>query len=220
LFHTNKISNPSIEELRQKEKFEPVAELHHDQIKDFIRNQITAESTIMRIYMIYQIVMLLTGIYFSIRSIFLALHGNLQPFLIVLAGLAFTFTFLIIIHELLHAIALKLTGAGKISFGGFLKKFIFYAAADGFVMNSRQFGLVALTPFVVIKLLTLGGIIFLFNQDWIYFAITVMSAHSFFCAGDIILLAFFYRFPDSEIFTYDSKAENKSYFYREKPDKS
>jgi hypothetical protein len=214
LFHTNRSGNPGIEELRQSDDFELFAELPHDQIKDFIRNNITEESRIIRIYMVYQVIMILTGIFFLSRSVVLVIRGDPKPFLFVLGSLVFTLTLLVIIHELLHGLALKIAGAKKIKFGGYFKKFIFYAEADRFVMNRRQFAFVALTPFTVIKILTLAGIILFFNQPILYFPVIIMSAHSLFCAGDIVILSFFFRYPGLEVFTYDSAVERKSYFFR------
>jgi len=129
-------------------------------------------------------------------------------------ALIFCFSALIILHELLHGIALKLAGAKRVSYGGYFKKFIFYAEADQFVINRHQFAFIALTPLFVVKLITLIGIIFFFNQPALYFLIFVMSAHSLFCAGDIGLLSVFYQIKNIEIFTFDLKAEKTSYFYR------
>lgn len=126
----------------------------------------------------------------------------------------FCFTFLVIIHELLHGLALKFTGAKKINYGGYLRKFVFYAEADSHILNRRQFAILALTPLVVIKLLTVAGIVIFWHHPTIYFFVLVMSTHSLFCAGDVALLSLFYKNMKDEIFTYDVKAEKTSYFYR------
>jgi hypothetical protein len=210
----NKIKNPSIEALHQKEEYELVAELSHSQIKEFVKNQIRDDSKLIKYFMIYQVLMVLTGIFFLIRSLFLAFNGNMRPLIYILAAFAFCFSFLIIIHELLHAAGLKLTGAGHIRIGGIAKKFIFYAEADRHVLNRKQFAFVALIPLIVIKIASLTGIIVLINMPAIYFPIMVMSIHSLFCAGDIIMLSVFYRFPGSELFTFDITEERKSYYYK------
>jgi hypothetical protein len=164
--------------------------------------------------MIYQILMIIVGMFFLTRSIVLAFQSSITPLYYTLAALVFCFSVLIIIHELLHGIALKLAGAKRVTYGGYLRKFIFYAEADQFVINRRQFAFIALTPLFAVKLITLIGIIFLFNQPVFYFLIFVMSAHSLFCAGDIGLLSVFYKIKNIEIFTFDVKAEKTSYFYR------
>lgn len=206
--------NPSIEELRNSGEYELLAQLNHHQIKEFVINQLTNNGKIIKIYMIYQIVMIMIGMFFFTRSIVLAFQGSVNQLYYSLAALVFCFTILIVIHELLHGIALKLSGASRVSYGGYLKKFIFYAEADQFVINRKQFAFIALTPLFAVKLVTLIGIILLFNQPVFYFLIFVMSAHSLFCAGDIGLLSLFFKNRNSEIYTFDVKAEKTSYYYR------
>lgn len=206
--------NPGIEELQNREKFELLAELSHDQVKEFVIAQLSDDGKIVRSFMIYQLIMIFIGIIFLTRSVALLLHGNTTQILISLATLLFCFTFLIIIHELLHGLALKFTGAKKINYGGYLRKFVFYAEADSHILNRRQFAILALTPLVVIKLLTVAGIVIFWHHPTIYFFVLVMSTHSLFCAGDVALLSLFYKNMKDEIFTYDVKAEKTSYFYR------
>jgi hypothetical protein len=216
LFLINKTKNPTIKVLQENDDFELVAELSHSQIKNFIINQIGKGGKIIKIYMIYQALMILIGLFFITRSLVLALRDNLSPLLFTIGGLLITFTLLIIIHELLHGLALKLAGARHVTFGAYPKKFIFYSEADRHVLNRRQFTFVALTPLFAVKIISLAAIIMYLNHPFFYLPVLIMSAHSLFCAGDIGMLSFFYYYRDSEIFSYDVKAEKKSYFYRKK----
>jgi hypothetical protein len=128
----------------------------------------------------------------------------------------FSLTALIVIHELLHALAYLSTGARKISFGLIPRKFVFYAMADRQVIASRAFHLVALTPFLVVKLVCLVGVVLFFNQPPMYFLLGVMCLHSLFCAGDIAMLDFYRWHKGKEIFNFDDKSEGKTYFYARK----
>lgn len=206
--------NPTIDELRNSGEYELIAKLNHSRIKEFVIEQLTGNSKIIRIYMIYQILMIMIGLFFFTSSIVIAFQSSLTPLYFSLAAMVFCFSGLIIIHELLHGIALKISGAKHVTFGGYLKKFVFYAEADQFVINQRQFAYIALTPLFVVKLITIIGIIFFFNLPIFYFLIFVMSAHSLFCAGDIGLLSIFYQHKNTEIFTFDVKVEKTSYFYK------
>lgn len=210
------MANPTIRELQNEERFDLLAEVSHKEIKEFVVKQLTSGGNLVRIYMIYQGVMILTGSVFLILSVIAFFRGYKEPLLICGATLVFCFSLLIVIHELLHGIALKLSGAKKVSFGGYLKKFVFYAEADQTVFNRKQFAFIALTPLFVIKLLTVAGIILLFNSPFVYFFIIVMSAHSLFCAGDIGLLSIFHTNGKEEIFTYDEKKKKTSYYYQRK----
>ncbi len=209
------MANPTIEELQNEEQFKLIAKLNHQQIKDFVLQQLSTEGKIVRLFMVYQILMILIGLFFFTRSIVQIFQDNAEPFYYSLGGLVFCFTLLIIIHELLHGAALKIIGVKRINFGGYLKKIIFYAEADRYVLNRKQFAFIALTPLVVLKIVTLTGIIVFLNSPLLYFFVFVMSAHSLFCAGDIGLLSIFYKYKDSEIYTYDVKAEKTSYYYRQ-----
>ena len=209
------MANPTIDELQNSDRFELVARLKHTEIKNFVLEQI-AETTskIVRFYMFYQLLMVLTGMFFLARAIVFVFRNYYEPFVISLAAVVFSFSFLIVVHEGLHGVALKLSGAPKVSFGGFFRKFIFYAEADRYVMNRKQFAFVALTPLIVVKVITLLGIFYFWNQPVFYFFLIVMSAHSLFCAGDIGLLSVFHNDPENEIFTFDVKDEKTSYFYK------
>lgn len=208
------MSNPTIEDLKNKEQFELIAELSHEEIKEFVLQQLSHGGGMVRFFMVYQFLMIVVGIFFFTRSIVLAFQSTLQPLYYSLAALVFCFSLLIIIHELLHGIALKLIGAKNINFGGYFKKFIFYAEADQHVINRKQFTFIALTPLVVVKFVTLIGVLCILHHPAVFFLIFVMSAHSLFCAGDIGLLSIFFQYKNSEVYTFDVNAEKKSYYYR------
>jgi hypothetical protein len=207
------MANPSITELQNEEKFELLADLNHQQIKSFVVYQLMENGKIVRAFMFYQVVMILFGMFFFIRTVVLAIKHFSQPFFISVAAFFFCFTFLVVIHELLHGFAMKMTGASKIRFGGYFRKFIFYAEADQHVFNRKQFAFVALFPFATVKIVSLLGIILSFSTPWVYSWIILMSTHSLFCAGDIGLLSLFYREKNAEIFTFDVRAEKKSYYF-------
>lgn len=208
------MTNPTIEELRESSKYELVAKLNHTDIKEFVIEQLSGNGKLIRVFMFYQVIMIIIGIFFFTRSIVKAFQDYFPPLIYSLAALVFCFSMLVVIHELLHAIALLFTGTRKINFGGYFRKFIFYAEADRHVLNRKQFAFVALTPLIAVKIITLTGVIVFLNEPIFYFFIFVMSAHSLFCAGDIGLLSLFYKEKDTELYTFDVKEEKTSYYYR------
>jgi len=210
------MANPTIEELQNSEDFELIAELDHSQIKEFVIDRLTTNSGLTRFYMYYQTFMILLGIFILTRGIVFAFRETSDPLWFALGALVFSFTFMIPIHEMLHGLAIKFTGAQKVNYGAYLRKFIFYAEADRHVMNRNQFRLVALAPLVVVQVFTLIAGVVLWNTAGLYFVAMIMSVHSLFCAGDIGLLSIFYAEGDRQVFTFDIKAEKKSYYYRRK----
>jgi len=202
--------------LQNSDRFELVARLKHTEIKNFVIEQISkTSSTLVKVYMFYQLLMVLTGMFFLARAIVFVFRNYYEPFLISALAIVFSLSFLIVVHEALHGAALKLTGAKHVAFGGYLKKFIFYAEADRHVLNRKQFAFIALTPLITVKIITLLGIFFFWNQPFFYFFLIIMSAHSLFCAGDIGLLSVFYDDTEKKVYTFDLKDEKTSYFYKQ-----
>lgn len=199
--------------LQNDSQFELLAEVNHQELKEFIVEQISEEKFIIRIYAGYQILMMLIFTFFLTRAIIFAIQLHFEALSGI--GLAFLFSFsaLIVIHELLHAAAYLLTGARKISFGVILKKFIFYALADRQVISKRAFHIVALAPLAVVKLCCLLVLFLIGNSLFFYFALTIMCLHSLFCAGDIAMLAFYNLHRGKEIYNFDNRSEGKTYFY-------
>jgi hypothetical protein len=201
------------EDLQNEAEFELLTEVSHQNLKEFVVEQIRNEKYIIRIYSVYQISMMILFAFFLTRSIVFSVKGNQEPLLGTGIAFVFSLSILIVVHELLHALAYLLTGARKISFGFIPKKFVFYALADRQVIAPRAFHFVALTPFVVVKLICMIGILQFPNDQLMYFLISVMCLHSLFCAGDIAMLAFYNLHRGKEIYNYDNRSEGKTYFY-------
>jgi hypothetical protein len=203
----------SPEDLQNSGEFELLAEVSHQKLREFIVQQISKEKYIIRIYSIYQVAMMAVFFFLLTRSIVLAVKGFPESIIWMGIAVLFSFSLLVVIHELLHALAYWLTGARKISFGLILKKFIFYALADRQVIASRAFHIVALTPFVVVKLICIVGFLQFYNDQLMYFFLSVMCLHSLFCAGDMAMLAFYKLHQGKEIYNFDNRSEGKTYFY-------
>ena len=207
---------PTPEELNQAGEFELLASVAHSRIKDFVLNQVMEDRRIIPYYMVYQTLLFLSALFFFTRSIVLSIRGDSSFLWVSLAAIAFSFTLLVLLHELLHGMVLKAAGAPKVRFGRVPGKFIFYAEADRFVLGKKPFLWVALTPLVAIQLAALILIVRWTGEPLVYFPLLVMCIHSFFCAGDIALISLFYRFPGRNVFTFDSREEKTSYYFVEK----
>jgi hypothetical protein len=194
-------------------QFELLKEVSHQNLREFVLEQVRDEKQIIRLYSVYQIIMMSLFVFILTRNIILSIKGNSDPLLYLGLAVLFSFSLLIVIHELIHALAYLITGSKKISFGVVLKKFVFYALADRQVISSKPFHIVALAPFVLVKLICLVGIALFFNSPVGSFFLTVMCLHSLFCAGDMAMLAFYKMNSDKEIYNFDVRSEGKTYFY-------
>ena len=201
------------EDLQNESEFELLTEVSHQKLREFVMEQITEEKYAIRIYSIYQLIMMIVFVFLLTRGIVLSIKGHSGILIEIGLSIVFSLSALIVIHELLHALAYLLTGARKISFGVIPKKFVFYALADRQVIAKRAFYIVALTPFIVVKLICIIGFIEFYNEQLMYFFLSVMCLHSLFCAGDIAMLAFYRIHKEKEIYNFDNKSEGKTYFY-------
>ncbi len=197
-------------------EFELLAEVSHKKLREFVVRQIREEKVLLPIYSVYQVLMMTLFLFIMTKAIVLAFKGQPDQFVLIALTIVFSFSVLVVIHELLHAAAYLLTGARNISFGYDLRKFIFYALADKQVIGAKAFHLVALAPFIVVKLIGIIGTILFFSEPEMYFFLSVMCIHSLFCAGDMAMLAFYRLNKGKEIFNFDNRSEGKTYFYTRK----
>ena len=204
------------EDLQNNSEFELLAEVSHQKLREFVVEQIRAEKYIIRLYSAYQAIMMTLFVFLLTRSVIFAFKGHSEQITGMGLALLFSFSVLIVIHELLHALAYWLTGARKISFGVILKKFIFYALADRQVIAEKAFHIVALAPLVIVKATCLLVILKTESSVLFYFSLTVMCLHSLFCAGDMAMLAFYRIHRGKEIYNFDNRSEGKTYFYTRK----
>ena len=93
-----------------------------------------------------------------------------------------------------------------------LKKFYFLAMADQFVVNKREFQIVALAPFVIISSLAIIGLFFV-GSLWSFAMLGILLMHTACCSGDFAMLSYFDFHKDKTVVTYDDKENKVSYFY-------
>ena len=127
-------------------------------------------------------------------------------------GLAGYLVIVLPAHEAIHGITYKLLGAPSISFHADWKRMFFFAAADRFVLNRREFILVAAAPFI---LLTIGLLAAqFFTNGMLQLAIaTNLVLHTGGCIGDFTLVA--YSMSLGEKFcTYDDLQKQETLFYQ------
>ena len=197
--------------------FEQIEVIEHSNLKPFLRREIIGNQGWGLIAKMYQAMgLLLVG--FALVKAFAPYLRTRETISLEWMGwgVLFCITALIVIHELLHAIAYLIVGARKLSFGMNLKKFMFYVQADKQVLNYKQFMLVALAPAVVVGVVSLTGAIFYYGQPLYYFFLVIFGLHGLFCGGDFGLLCFFENRKEEEIYTFDVKSEGKTYFYKRK----
>lgn len=192
--------------------YEPSLELSHKELAPFVQAQLRKRT-------------FLTGLYLSLNLGLLAFMVGLaswqtQKGLISWHTIFTHFSYglalgigLLFPHEALHAIAYKLVGARQVSFGGQWRQFIFYALANRFVANQREFLLVAFTPFSVLSAgLAIAFLIATLPTSWSYLG--ALFVHTALCSGDFALAGYMRSFPHkADVLTYDDTAAQTTYFF-------
>src|SRR5699024_1558974 len=123
-----------------------------------------------------------------------------------------TFRTLLILHELLYAVAYKIKGANNLYFGAQLSKFLFYAASDQERFTGEQFKFIALFPFVSVAVLA-GFSLIIFPQ-YFQFIFTVLFIHQMFCGADFAVVSFLRKQGLTNVLTFDSREEETTYFLK------
>ena len=201
------------EDLMEQNNYELLAEVEHPKIKQFILNQINPGINLIRWFSNYQIVMMLLFVFLVVKAVILVTRGMNEALWQMGYALLFSFTVLIFLHEMIHALAYLSCGVRHLKAGVVWRKFIFYVMADRQVMDSRSFRMVAYAPFILVKgCCLILGIVF-WSASYAYFFFGVMCIHSLFCAGDIAMVAFYDLHAGKEIFNFDDCDQGKTFFY-------
>lgn len=198
--------------MKVPEDWELLKKVSHAEIKPFVKECLEVKGFYKNFYLAIMLVSIifLTGLISFLITRYIRTGETIGLFQFVLA-LLFSFSLLIVLHELLHAAAYKLKGATKIYFGANIKKFIFYAGSDLHIINGKAFRVVALFPFITVFLTTL--FLSLIFSDLRIFFITICALHNLFCGGDFAMLNYIDQYSPTKIITYDSKKLKESYFY-------
>lgn len=186
--------------------------ISHREFKEFAKTQLAKEGGYRRFFNIFLLVAAFSfsgSLGYAVALFFLE---DVWFYLFQIGlGFLFSFSLLLVIHELLHGIAYKITGAKKVYFGAVLSQFVFYAGSDQEEFNGRQFRLIAIFPFAVI---TGSAILSLFLlPQYFFFTFTVLFIHTLFCSGDFAILNFMQQYDLDEIHTCDSKEKEETYYY-------
>jgi hypothetical protein len=200
------------DKLSSSSEYKLVRQLHHDEIIDFLMQQLKQLRWPMAFFYGFNIMLIALIISFTAGNIAQSYINWSAYFLYLLLGLICGMVLVIPVHEILHGIAYKLIGATKVKYGADLKQMLFYASAPGFVAGKRGFYLVALTPFAIINLLFLAGIIYgHIPLQW--GSLVAFFTHSTMCIGDFAMINYMASFHGKEVYTFDDKTERTSYFY-------
>jgi hypothetical protein len=204
------------DDLLSNPDFELIEEIEYSKLKPFIINEIGQKSILIKIYGIIQFLAL--TIFIVLLSVYIAGFFKYDHYknelLTIVFSTLFSFTLLIPIHELMHAVAFLILGKKDIGFGVQWKKFLFYAESNRQVLNRKEMVIVALTPFMTILIIGLGCFFFSPSKVLSLSGLVVVLLHFLFCGGDFAIISFFNRYKEFEVYTFDDRKEKRSYYFK------
>ena len=196
----------------EQDGYSVVEELKHDDLINFLRNNVKQRGLFYYVFIVTLLILWTLSAfvitYYIINDKVSALKGILAFF----TGFGLVFIF-IPFHELLHALAYRIVGAKEVSYYSNFKKFYFAAIAHMFVINLREFMIVALSPFLFVIVASLITAPFV-NEFWRIVILGFTLLHTMFCSGDFYLLNYMQCGKKSGLVSYDDKVNKVSYFYR------
>lgn len=205
----------SVDDLWNSDKYNHLRTLRYKEIVEFVFENIKLKNGATRWYFTYNLVNLLLLISLTIYGYSIGILIFNTVFKFFLLGLLAGSIAVIPVHEIIHGISYLMQGASKIHFGADFRQMIFYVASDKYILDRKRFFRVALSPFVVINLITILLTINL-SAQWCIFTLSFLLFHNIMCIGDFAMVSFFLKHKDKEIYTYDDHQERTSYIFEKR----
>ncbi|NJO68814.1 MAG: DUF3267 domain-containing protein [Bacteroidetes bacterium] len=130
---------PTINELKQEQGYRLIKTVPFENLLTFLFENMKPDSRTMAFFYFFLLLCSLSVFFFLIQPGFT--FG--QTFWLGLAGFISSFTILVPLHELLHGLAFRIFGARKLKYGKDLKQMMFYVTVDHFVLNRKEFSVLA-----------------------------------------------------------------------------
>ena len=201
-------------ELENTDRYRKFFELSHEDLVIFVSEHLRPDNLPMRVFYLLNLPVL-AYIFYKLYLVLFVAPLNWVYLITVILLSAILFALLVIpLHEFLHLLAFKLLGAKKTSIHAQWNKMVFYAIADKFVMNSREFLFLALTPFVLLNGLLAAGVV-VFHSILRVVSLVFLFLHLTGCIGDFALLGYLFKNRHKRVLNYDDREKGMSYFYEE-----
>ena len=196
--------HPTIEELRSG-RYTALESIRHEQLIPFVQEYFFRRTSwVTRLHHTLSIVSLLALIGVGIAGFSVG-----RFFLQFAIGVVVMLAVVLPLHEALHAVAYRLSGARDIRWAFSWRMLAAYVVADRFVAGPRTFYFVALAPFVVITPAALALAVLDSSRAVLW--LTVLLWHTAGVSGDWALLNYYWIQRRREVYTFDE--DGVSYFY-------
>lgn len=199
-----------VEDLNDETEFRRILTVSYNDLVQFIIDNIK-EKTVLTLFF-WSVCILSLGTAVTIRINIAGYYPSSKVVLHSISGFIIFPVLCIPIHEFLHIIPYYISGARNIRVGMDLRQYLFYVTAHRHVATPLQFKIVAITPFLVITIISLFLILYL-PVLWKWSLSLFLFVHTTMCAGDFAMLNFYFLNRDKKIYTWDDADMKEAYFY-------
>jgi len=202
----------TVTELKQSDQFELIGTVDHDAIHAWVRPYLFSISPVTIAYwtlnccVIGWVVLAWSGVN----------KGIIDTFSILALGMCSGWILLLPVHEYVHAIAYRATGASDARVVYTLRRLTALCIAPGHVVSGRQFAFVALAPFVVLNSALAIAAFAALPGVFTMVLLGALLIHVGACSGDIAFVQYVWLHRSDELYTYDDSRTPQTYFYRRK----
>ena len=205
------IKIPSIEELDDTSKFTCELRLSYQDVAVFVMSHLKARNTAMIIFWAITVITALLNVFMWIYVLRTPVHNSM------VAGAALGFVLIPLalapLHEAIHYIFMRLSGAKDIRLGMDLRQGIIYLSAHRHVFGKRSFRIIASSPLLLITIL-FAFLIFASASPWLSWVFSsVLFMHTTMCIGDMVLLGYMQNYKPHPVYTWDDVESREAYFY-------
>jgi hypothetical protein len=201
-----------VEDLDDQTKFRQLLSVSYKDLVPFIFEYLLKRSRLITIF--WAVCLIFLGLALKVRFNISGYYPLVNILTHSLLGLIVFPVLCIPVHEFLHVVPYFISGARNIRIGMDLKQYIFYVTAHRYVASPLQFRIVALTPFLLISLVS-AFLVFMLPGLWKWSLSLFLFVHTTMCAGDFALLNFYFLNRNKKIYTWDDADKKEAYFYEE-----
>jgi len=208
------MSRPDVDTLQNDALYRKILELDFSEMTPFVLNNIGGREKVAVAFMGLNVATALFIVIYVVWGISVDHLDGAKVFWQMLGGALAGSILIIAPHEILHGLAYRLIGARHIRFGADLQQFIFFVTADRFPISRNELRFLAMTPFVMINMVTIV-LTATVLREWTLLSATLLLSHNIMCIGDFALTSFVNK-QKGEIYSYDEIENKKSFFYMKK----
>lgn len=202
----------TVEDLEDQTRFRHLLTVSYKDIVFFVLDYVRRRTFLTLLF--WSICLIFLGLAITVRINIAGYYGSGKIFLHTLYGIMVFPVLIVPVHELLHIVPYLISGARNIRVGMDLNQFIFYVTAHRYVASPVQFRLVAVTPFLIISIISII-LVFYLPGLWKWSLSLFLFVHGTMCAGDFALLNYYHINNNRKIYTWDDAELKEAYFYEE-----